>query len=214
MVSRFAKWPRGGGGLMALVVALSLSLALPAQALSERDQADLDRVEEYLNGLTTVAARFMQMSPDGGIATGSFFLSRPGKMRVEYDPPVKILMVATGRAFFFYDGSVKQTVEMSIDDTPAYFLVEEHTEFGKNVLVRRLERADDTLKVTLVQAEQPDSGTVELIFKREPLELSRWSIFDPDGQETRVALLDSVFGAELEERLFLYISPDITGPNK
>jgi len=190
-----------------------LAVAGPAAALSEDEMIDMARVEQYLNDLTTVAARFLQVAPDGGLTTGSFYLSRPGKMRVEYDPPNKILMVATGRAFFFYDGSVKQTIQLSIEDTPAYFLVEEHTVFGDNVLVTGIERTDELIKLRLVQAEDPDAGSVELIFTREPFELNRWIIYDPDGQETRVALLDTVFGVELEERLFLFISPDITGPN-
>jgi outer membrane lipoprotein-sorting protein len=190
-----------------------VALAGPAAAISDEDLLDMARVEQYLNELTTVAARFMQVAPDGGLTTGSFYLSRPGKMRVEYDPPNKILMVATGRSFFFYDGSVKQTVELSIDDTPAYFLVEENTVFGENVLVKDIERSDEMVNVRLVQAEDPDAGSVELIFTREPFELRRWIIYDPDGQETRVALLDTVFGAKLEERLFLFISPDIKGPN-
>ena len=190
-----------------------LAVAGPAAAISEDEMIDMARVEQYLNDLTTVAARFMQVAPDGGLTTGSFYLSRPGKMRVEYDPPNKILMVATGRAFFFYDGSVKQTIQLSIDDTPAYFLVEENTVFGENVLVEDIERTDEMINVRLVQAEDPDAGAVELIFTREPFELRRWIIYDPDGQETRVALLDTVFGAELEERLFLFISPDIKGPN-
>jgi outer membrane lipoprotein-sorting protein len=199
---------------LGVAAVLGLTLAAgPAAALTGRDQADLDKIESYLNGLTTVAARFMQVSPDGGLATGSFYLSRPGKMRVEYDPPVDILMVSTGHGFYFWDGSVKQTMEMSVEDTPAYFLVTDKTEFGKNVLVRKLERTDDLFKVTMVQADDPDAGSVELTFNRNPLELTRWSVFDPDGQETKVALLDTVFGAKLEPRLFLYISPEIKGPN-
>ena len=198
-------------GIAAAIVAVAL--AGPAAAISEDDLVDMARAEKYLNDLTTVAARFMQVAPDGGLTTGSVYLSRPGKMRVEYDPPNKILMVATGRSFFFYDGSVKQTVELSIDDTPAYFLVEENTVFGETVLVKGIERTDELLNLRLVQADDPDAGAVELIFTREPFELQRWIIYDPDGQETRVALLDTVFGAKLEERLFLFISPDIKGPN-
>ena len=204
-------WRALVAGVAAAVVATAL--AGPAAAISEDDLIDMARVEQYLNDLTTVAARFMQVGPDGGLTTGSFYLSRPGKMRVEYDPPNKILMVATGRAFFFYDGSVKQTIQLSIEDTPAYFLVEEHTVFGDNVLVTGIERTAELIKLRLVQAEDPDAGSVELIFTREPFELNRWIIYDPDGQETRVALLDTVFGVDLEERLFLFISPDITSPN-
>ena len=65
---------------------VGIALAGPAAAISHDDLIDMARVEQYLNDLTTVAARFMQVAPDGGLTTGSFYLSRPGKMRVEYDP--------------------------------------------------------------------------------------------------------------------------------
>lgn len=206
---------RLGGACAAALVAMAALFAgaAPAAALTDRDRADLERIEQYLNGVTTVAARFMQVSPDGGIATGSFYLSRPGRMRVEYDPPVNIMMVSTGRAFFFYDGSVDQTTQLPLSDTPAYFLVGTEVRFGDNVRVHRLTRADDHFKVRLSRADRPQEGEVELVLSREPLQLVRWNIYDPDGRETKVALLDAVFGADLEERLFLYSSPTVKGPN-
>jgi len=208
MTHRFASRLIGAG-----IIAVALLAAAQAGALSARDEADLRRVEAYLNDLTTVAARFMQVTPDGGLATGSFYLSRPGKMRVEYDPPVEILMVSTGRALFFYDGSVNQTTELSIENTPAYILVKDKIRFGEDVIVRKLTRTDELIQVLMVRSDEPDAGSVEITFTKEPFELRRWSVFDPDGKETRVALLDTVFGAKLEERLFLYVSPKVKGPN-
>lgn len=208
MTLRFASRLIGAG-----IIAVALLAAAQAGALSARDEADLRRVEAYLNDLTTVAARFMQVTPDGGLATGSFYLSRPGKMRVEYDPPVEILMVSTGRALFFYDGSVNQTTELSIENTPAYILVKDKIRFGEDVIVRKLTRTDELIQVLMVRSDEPDAGSVEITFTKEPFELRRWSVFDPDGKETRVALLDTVFGAKLEERLFLYVSPKVKGPN-
>jgi len=207
--------PHIAGGFAALaVVALAVFVAIaPARAITAQDQADIDRIERYINDLSTVAARFMQVAPDGGIATGSFYLSRPGRMRVEYDPPVEILMVATGRAFFFWDGSVRQTTQLGLEDTPAFFMLKDELEFGEDVTVRRLTRTDELLQILLVESDDPSKGAVELTFTREPFELRRWSIFDPDGQETRVGLLDTVFGPELEERLFLYIAPEIEFEN-
>lgn len=193
--------------------AVWLGASAPATALTARDQADINRIQSYLNGMTTVAARFMQVSPDGGVATGSFYLSRPGKMRVEYDPPVDILMVSTGRGFFFYDGSVNQTTELDVEDTPAYFLVQPSISFGEDIIITKLIRTDDTLEVELVQRDEEELGSVALTFSKEPFQLVRWSVYDPDGQETKVALLDAVFGTSLEDRLFLYVSPQVKGPN-
>ena len=39
-------------------------------------------MQDYLNNIHTLQSRFEQVSNDGGVATGTIYLSRPGKMRV------------------------------------------------------------------------------------------------------------------------------------
>src|SRR5665213_468536 len=72
-----------------------LAPRLARAAITPADTADLNRVQDYMNNIHTLQSRFEQVSNDGGVATGTIYLSRPGKMRVEYDPPVPILLVAT-----------------------------------------------------------------------------------------------------------------------
>src|SRR5690606_14235092 len=64
-----------------------------AAALTGTDHADIQRVERYFNDVDTLKARFRQIAEDGGIAQGTIYLRRPGRMRVEYDPPVPVLLV-------------------------------------------------------------------------------------------------------------------------
>ena len=58
----------------------SLFLALIALALPARADDALGRAETYLNSLTTIESEFVQIAPDGSIASGRFFLKRPGNM--------------------------------------------------------------------------------------------------------------------------------------
>ncbi|NKB49914.1 MAG: outer membrane lipoprotein carrier protein LolA, partial [Alphaproteobacteria bacterium] len=79
---RGAKW--------LLVAALVLvgatgSIAQPAPILDAAAKADIARIETYLNDLTTLESRFVQFSAQG-IAEGRLILSRPGDLRIEYDP--------------------------------------------------------------------------------------------------------------------------------
>src|SRR5688572_27578396 len=63
----------------------------PAQAaappLTPQDQEDIARVEQYLNAITTLEARFSQIVERGPPLTGTFYIKRPGKLRFQYDPP-------------------------------------------------------------------------------------------------------------------------------
>src|SRR5262249_37609976 len=74
----------------------------PAPSLSAADKADIARVEAYLNALRTMQAHFLQVAENGATAQGQFYLSRPGKLRLEYDPPVPILMISEGRDFLIH----------------------------------------------------------------------------------------------------------------
>src|SRR5581483_6099705 len=66
------------------------ALAAPPRpaALTPQDQADVKRVQDYLNGIHTLQSRFQQFSPEGGVSAGTIYLQRPGKMRIVYDEPV------------------------------------------------------------------------------------------------------------------------------
>ncbi|MBV8938250.1 MAG: outer membrane lipoprotein carrier protein LolA, partial [Alphaproteobacteria bacterium] len=74
---------------MILVLVLWLCAFLYPLSSDAADAADaavphgesLKRVEDYLNGITTIVADFTQVAPDGSLAGGKFFLKRPGKMR-------------------------------------------------------------------------------------------------------------------------------------
>ena len=73
-----------------------------AQAETPSD-ADLDRIERYLNNLQTIQSKFVQNTPDGSFALGKLYLQRPGRMRFEYDPPVPIRLFADGYFFIHVD---------------------------------------------------------------------------------------------------------------
>ena len=63
---------------------------------SGSSDAELDRIERYLNSLQTLQSKFVQNNPDGSHAHGTLYLQRPGRMRFEYDPPTPIRLYANG----------------------------------------------------------------------------------------------------------------------
>ena len=74
----------------------------------EKHEKTIERLENYLSGITTITSDFSQAAPDGSISAGRFYLQRPNKMRWEYKPPVPILMVANGLELVYYDKELEQ----------------------------------------------------------------------------------------------------------
>ena len=142
------------GGLALLPLA-GLLPVLPAKAadapmqLNAEDKADLDRIASYLDGLRTMRARFQQVSPDGQFAFGRIFLRRPGKLRVEYEPPVPVLLVSDGTWVDYYDSELDQLTQIPLDQTPIWFLVQQTIDFSPKITVTSIERSPGAIRLSL-----------------------------------------------------------------
>lgn len=189
-------------GLGALALAPQL-----AHAVAPADSADLQRVQDYLNNIHTLQSRFEQISNDGGVATGTLYLSRPGKMRVEYDPPVPILLVATDNRIWYYDKKLEQVSFFDLKDTPAWFLLQDNVSFGGDISVTNLERDPGALRVTVHEAKNPSLGQATLVLSDKPLELKKWQIIDAQQKAVTVTLDDPHYGVPLNPSLFYWTDP-------
>jgi len=178
-----------------------------AHALTPADTADAQRVQDYLNNIHTLQSRFEQVSNDGGVATGTIWLSRPGKMRVEYDPPVPILLVATDERIWYYDKKLQQVSFFDLKDTPAWFLLQPNVRFGGDISVSNLERGPGVLRVTVHEAKNPSLGEATLVMSEKPLELRKWQIVDAQRKQVTVTLDDPHYGVPLSPQLFYWTDP-------
>jgi outer membrane lipoprotein-sorting protein len=195
--------------LAALAAVPSAAIAAPRPvALSTEQQAELQKLADYLNGIRTMTARFTQYSENGGVAEGRLYLDRPGRMRFEYDPPSPILLVADGNFVIYFDKSLQQTSYLPIGSTPAWFLLRNDIRLGGDVTVTGYEHTPGAIRVTLVQTKDPDAGAVTLTFSDRPLELKQWSLIDAQGKRTTVALTDVKLGVPLDKKLFVFKEPE------
>jgi len=160
------------------------------------------RVEDYLNGIRTLRADFTQIAPDGKTSTGKVYIKRPGRLRFEYDPPEKLLMVARDWRLVVHDGRADQTSTVPVDKTPLGILLNEEIRLGGPVTIRSLAEISGELHLTVFQSAEPGRGELTLIFGLEPLDLRRWEILDAQGKRTRVLLENVETNVPLENRLF------------
>lgn len=205
--------------LKRFLAAAMLSVLLPfaAQAakpaLSPQDQADVDRAQAYINDITTLKARFLQVAPSGAAAEGTAYLSRPGKLRLDYDPPSKVEVIADGTFLIYHDGELKQTSWLGLDSTPAGILVRPNVQFnGKDVTVTKVRRSPGVVTITLIQTQDPGAGQMTLVFQDAPFALKQWQVVDAQGQLTTVSLFDARTGVKIDPKLFEFKDPNFTQP--
>jgi len=192
---------------LAVVVALGF-WALPAQAeLSEQDLANVARVEVYLNAITTLSAKFSQIAPDGQVAEGDFYLRRPGRLRFEYAPPVPLLIVADGFRLVLYDHELGQVNAWPVAATPLGPLVARTVDFINSGHAQAVETHSGILRLTLVDPDRPEDGSITLVFQDNPLELRYWEVTDPQGLVTVLVLTGMRIDPDLEPELFVFRDP-------
>ena len=191
-----------GGWLGNSARALAKTSLQPAN-LSPQDQQDVARVEQYLNDLTSVQARFQQYSAAQGLVFGKIYLRRPGRLRVQYDPPSQVILVADGIALSYYDAELNNLNQVPLNLSPMWFLLKDKVKLtGGDVTVTSFKRAPGALEIGLVQTDEPDAGSVVLDFGDHPLELRQWTITDNKNQQVQVGLYDARFGVQLANELF------------
>lgn len=181
--------------------------------LSEADKAEVERVETYLNGITTLKARFLQVSPNGASVEGDAYLSRPGRLRLQYDPPSPLLVVADGTFLIIHDSQLGEPSWLPLNSTPAGVLVRPNVKLqGGDVAVTRVTRMPGVIRVSLVEADEPGSGEITLVFSDRPFMLRQWQVRDTQNQITTVSLFEAQNGLTLDSKLFEFKDPKFTKP--
>jgi len=168
----------------------------------------LRRLEKYLGAITTMKADFLQVASTGEVAEGTFYMRRPGKLRIDYAPPSPVLIVADGHRLIYYDKELETVNMVPIEDTLAAFLVREDVRFSGDVTVTGFSHDGGLLRVVLARTKEPEGGSLGLIFDENPLRLRQWIVTDAQGIATRVSLADATFGIELADSLFEVREPD------
>ncbi|MBV1838184.1 outer-membrane lipoprotein carrier protein LolA [Acetobacter estunensis] len=183
---------------------VTMSVAGHAETvLTPADQGWVARVQDAMNGVTTLEGRFQQVAPDGQRTTGRVWLARPGRMRFEYDKPSPLLLVANDGKVVFRDSELDQTTEMPLERTPLGLLLAEHLSLSGDVTVTDFRHEDGILRVAVVRTASPGEGTLEMIFSAQPVALRGWIVTDAQGHHTQVMLSDLKGGRPLSPDLFV-----------
>jgi outer membrane lipoprotein-sorting protein len=184
--------------LLAPFALLALS-ATPALA----DKLSLKTLSAYLNGLTTVEADFTQVNSDGSVSTGKIFIKRPGRVRFEYNPPDKALVLAGGQQVGIFDGKSNVAPEQyPLKRTPLNLILAENINLGKAKMVVGHTADATTTRVKAQDPENPEYGSIELVFSADPVELRQWIITDDLGAQTTVILGEMKKGGKLGDTMF------------
>jgi len=173
-------------------------------AFDAQQRALIDRVNVYLMSLQTLIGDFVQVGPDGRRVEGKFYLQKPGRVRFEYNPPSPIELVADGSSVVVRDRTLGTQDLYPLSQTPLRFLLADRIDLLRDTNVTGIS-ADDMFISVAIEEKQTLGGThrVLLMFAAKDLQLKQWTVTDPQGYDTTVALSNLEAGRKLDQTMFV-----------
>lgn len=194
---------------------LSLGAALPLTAIAvpapvAAQEGDLDRAVAALRGIGSMTADFTQTDRNGTTIPGKLYLKRPGKIRFEYAPSAKMLVVSNGKSLYLVDYEVKQVQRWPIGNSPLGALLDPSRDvkaYGK-----LMPSSGNVVSVEVRDRKHPEYGVITLIFTRDAaapggLRLTNWVALDAQNNRTTVRLSNQQYGAAIAGSKFTFTDP-------
>jgi len=158
-------------------------------AFDAKQRALADRVSTYLSNLRQIHGNFVQVGPDGSKSEGEFTLQKPGKIRFDYNPPSPIELIADGSSVVVRDRKLATQDLYPLSQTPLRFLLADRIDLMHDTNLIGV-YADDVFVTVVIEERQILGGThrVMLMFGAKDYQLRQWTVTDPQGYDTTVAV--------------------------
>ena len=176
-----------------------------------KQRALVERINGYLSNIQTLVGDFVQVGPDGARTEGQFFIQKPGKVRFQYKPPSRVDVIADGQSVVVRDRKLATQDLYPLSQTPLRYLLSDRIDLGRDTNLVSV--AVDDVFVTLVIEEKQFVGTNRLVlmFGAKDLQLRQWTVTDPQGYDTTVAVYNLDTKKKPDPDLFKinYDNPDL-----
>jgi len=176
-------------------------------------KAQAAKVSAYLSSLQTLVGNFVQVGPDGSKTRGDFYIQKPGKVRFEYDDPTPIAIVADGSSLAVRDKKLATQDIYPLSQTPLRFLLSDRIDLLKDTNVVNV-TADDVFVSVTIEEKQALIGTSRLMLMvgAKDGQLKQWTVTDPQGYDTTVAVYNLDSSKKVDPGLFKIDFTNYTTP--
>jgi len=165
-------------------------------------KAQAAKVSTYLSSLQTLVGNFVQVGPDGSKTKGDFYIQKPGKLRFEYDAS-PIAIVADGSSLAVRDNKLATQDIYPLSQTPLRFLLSDRIDLLKDTNVVSI-TADDVFISVTIEEKNVVIGTSRLMLMvgTKDGQLKQWTVTDPQGYDTTVAVYNLDTSRKVDPGLF------------
>ncbi len=192
-----------------VVVFMQAASPVEARILTSDEKKIVSSVTKYLNGFRNMEGYFVQIGPYGKYTSGRFFLSRPGRVRFEYEPPSPLMIVADGTWVSVENRKLKTSEHYPLSATPLKVILADKIDLLKDADITKVFQDEKYVTLTLKDKGSTEQGELTLVFEATQMVIKEWIVVDGQGFQTRIAVSDMVTGIKQDPNLFFIKKPDI-----
>ncbi len=158
-------------------------------AFDNKQRILVERVSAVLSSMRTLVGDFVQVGPDGSKSEGEFYMQKPGRIRFDYNPPNPIEMIADGSSVVVRDRKLATQDLYPLSQTPLRFLLSERIDLMRDTNLIGV-YSDDVFITVVIEERQILGGThrLMLMFGAQDFQLRQWTVTDPQGYDTTIAV--------------------------
>jgi outer membrane lipoprotein-sorting protein len=186
---------------VAVTAGLFLPVAFSSVSIAASAASSPQKIADHFSSVKTLTGEFVQFGPRGEQTGGTFYISRPGKIRFNYEKPSPIRVVADGKSVVVNNKKLDTWDIYPLNKTPLKLLLSEKIELTGERIKSVTEEADLT---TIVMGDKSIFGNSKITLMFDPLnyDLRQWTITDAQGLDTTVMIFNTKSGVKLDPKLF------------
>lgn len=167
------------------------------------DKDLIERARKTLEDLKIAEGRFSQTDYKGRKIGGKYYLSRPGKIRFEYDAPSRLLVISNGKTIRKIDPRLETRETFPLNETPLSLFLSTKIRFDQGVIISEVKKDAQGFELLLQDRRKQVEGTIRLRFIAGPKpSLASWSIRDAQGRTTHIELESQIMGKAQPKSLY------------
>lgn len=181
------------------VIATSMLVAgsIGASANSETAQ----KIADHFASVKTMMGEFVQLSPDGNQVAGKFFISRPGKLRFNYEKPSAVRVISDGKNLAVGNQKLKTWSLYPLRTTPLKLLLSNKIDLSSKS-VKSVTETDALTTIVMGNKSIFGNSTITMMFDPKSYELRQWTIKDAQGKDTTVMIFNIETGVNFARSVF------------
>lgn len=163
----------------------------------------INKVSAYFNQMNSLRGEFVQTSAGGKRLRGKFYVKRPGRFRLDYARPSRLVIVSDGRHVAIQDHDLKTDDRWELEQTPFGVVLRQDVNLLRDARFFEVQETDDTIVVAFEDKNQQAPGPLKMFLAKKPtLELRKWITKDLQGLDTLVELSNIAHADDFAPDLF------------